>query len=122
LLASINIYLYITLGSGVVLEHPAPDPLPLALSQERWTMVTEDNLANYYHVVDALWLDGSNPTLERIRERMGPRDSSNLTEGLAALIARRWLKVEQIQVSSWRPETPYETWYVPIREHDLETH
>ena len=83
-------------------------------------MVTEDDLNYYFYVVETLWHGGTNPTLERIRNRIRPaeRDSSHLAEGLAALVARKWLKVEQIPVSPWRPETLYETWYVPIRDHD----
>ena len=87
-------------------------------------MVTEDNLNYYFCVVETLWLGGTNPTLERMRNRLRTmeRDSSHLAEGLAELVARKWLKVEQIPVSPWRPETLYETWYVPIRDHDQNIH
>lgn len=87
-------------------------------------MVTEEDLSYYYHVVETLWHGGTNPTLERIRNRIRPteRDSSHLVEGLATLVARKWLKVQQVPLSVWQPETVYETWYVPIREHGLDTH
>ena len=86
-------------------------------------MITEDDLSYYYSVVETLWLGGANPTLKRIRNGIRPveRDSSHLAEGLAELVARRWLKVEQIPLSPWRPETVYETWYVPIRDHHPDT-
>ena len=82
-------------------------------------MVTEDDLSYFYHVVETLWLGGTNPTLERIGDRIRTteRVRSYLAEGLAVLVDRKWLKVEQIPVSPWSPETVYETWYVPIREH-----
>jgi hypothetical protein len=85
-------------------------------------MVTEDDLNYYYDVVETLWLGGTNPTLEAIRLRIRPteHDKSHLIEGLAALISRKWLKVEQIPVSAWDPQTVYETWYVPIRDHGLD--
>jgi hypothetical protein len=85
-------------------------------------MVTEEDLNYYYHVVETMWLGGTNPTFERIRDRIRPkqRDSSHLGAGLTALVARQWLKVQRIPLSAWEPETDYETWYVPIREHDLD--
>ena len=87
-------------------------------------MITEDDLNYYYYVIETLWLGGTNPTLERIRNRIRPmeRDGSHLAEGLAALVARNWLKVEQIPVSPWSPKTLFETWYVPIRDHEQHTH
>ncbi|MEO5838316.1 MAG: hypothetical protein ABIQ73_29980 [Acidimicrobiales bacterium] len=83
-------------------------------------MVTDDDLNYYYYLVETTWLGGTNPTLEEIRLRIRPteRDSSPLIEGLATLVARNWLKIQQIPVSAWDPETIYETWYVPIRDHD----
>ena len=87
-------------------------------------MATEEDLNYCYYGVETMWLGGTNPTLEQIRDRIRPkeRDTSRLAEGLAALVARQWLKIQQIPISAWELETPdYEAWYVPIRDHDLDT-
>ena len=85
-------------------------------------MVTEDDLNYYYYVVETLWLGGTNPTVERIRDRIHPTegDDPQLVEGIAALVTRKWVKFQQLPVSAWDPDTVYETWYVPIRDHDLD--
>lgn len=82
-------------------------------------MVTEDDLNYYYMVVETLWLGGTSPTIEQIRTRLCPteRDNSRVAEGLAELIARQWLKVEQIPIRVWDTESIFETWYVPIWDH-----
>ena len=81
--------------------------------------MTEDDLNYYYDIVETLWLGGSNPTFERIRDRVRPLevDSSHLTRALATLIQRSWVKLQQVSVGAWSTEIVYETWYVPIREH-----
>ena len=80
--------------------------------------MTEDDLNYYYEVVATLWLAGSNPTFEEIRDRVRPHevDSSHLTRGLATLVERNWLKLQQVSMGAWTAEIVNETWYVPIRE------
>jgi hypothetical protein len=80
--------------------------------------MTEDDLNHYYDLVETLWLGGFGTTIERIRDRTRPQGAhfSHLQEGLATLVARQWLKVQQIPIGTWSDETVYETWYVPVRE------
>ena len=83
-------------------------------------MVTEGDLNYYFDVVETMWVGGTSPTFERIRLRirLRERDSAHLAEGLAVLVARQWLKVQQVPLTAWALETGYETWYIPIRDHD----
>ena len=80
--------------------------------------MTEDDLHYYYDLVETLWLGGFGTTIERIRDRTRPQGVhfSHVQEGLATLVERQWLKVQQIPIGTWSDETVYETWYVPVRE------
>ena len=80
--------------------------------------MTEDDLNYYYDLIETLWLGGFGTTIERIQDRTRPKEVhiSHLRNGLAALVERKWVKVQQIPIDTWKDEAVSETWYVPVRE------
>jgi hypothetical protein len=85
-------------------------------------MISDDELGFYYEQVETLWLGGVSPTLEHLRERIGPgeADARQFAEGLATLVERGWVRVQEISVGAWSAEVAsevrYETWYIPVRD------
>ena len=74
--------------------------------------MTEDDLNYCYFIVDTLWLGGSNPTFDRIRDRVRPTpvDIFLLAECLATLIERQWIKVQEMPAGDGGDEVTYERW------------
>jgi len=78
--------------------------------------MTDDDLNYVYFLVEALWIGGTSPTFERIRDRVRPPVGvAQLTEALAILVERDWVKVQQVPIGAWSDKVIYEKWYVPIR-------
>jgi hypothetical protein len=102
----------------VQLSRPATggEPVPGTFVARTATMI-EDDLNYYYNVVETLWLGGFGTTIERIQDRTRPKEvhTFHLSEGLAALVERNWLKVQQTPIGTWSDEIVYETWYIPVR-------
>ncbi len=75
----------------------------------------EDDLNYYYVQVEMFWLAGLATTFERIRDHLPPTERANLSESLAAMAARCWLKLQEIPVSGREDQPDYEKCYVPVR-------
>ncbi|MEO8694181.1 MAG: hypothetical protein ABI658_11730 [Acidimicrobiales bacterium] len=75
----------------------------------------EEDLNYYYLQVEMLWLAGLATTVEQIRHHLPPTERAHLADGLAALVTRNWLKVQDIPASSRDEQAAYDNCYVPVR-------
>ena len=75
----------------------------------------EADLHYYYTQVEVLWLAGLATTFEQIQEHLPPTERAELTDGLAALVARNWLKLQPLPLSHQIDQADYEICYVPVR-------
>jgi hypothetical protein len=90
----------------------------MALLDTRGRTVTEADLSYYYEQVEILWLGGFGTTFAQIVDHLPAteRHIPRLTEGLATLVDRNWLKLHDIPVSGSSDEGCERRCYVPIRK------
>ena len=69
----------------------------------------------YYNQIEMIWLAGLATTFQGIREILPPTERTNLTAGLATLVARNWLKLEALPLSNPEDQADYEICYVPVK-------
>src|SRR5688572_10772996 len=88
---------------GLRLSRGMPPPLPVmgpntAPLRFPGRPTTEDDLNYYYHQIETLWLAGYATTFEQIHDHLPVTERAHLIKGLAALMARNWLKLQELPV------------------------
>ena len=86
---------------------------PLA---HRASATTEDDLNYYYDQIETCWLAGYATTFEQIHDHLPATERGHLTEGLGALLARNWLKLEELPIRDGEHSIDCQTCYVPVRQ------
>jgi len=78
--------------------------------------ITEDDLNYYYDQVERFWLTGLSTNFAQIRDHLPATEHARLPEGLATLIGRNWLKLQEIPVTDHDDRADHETCYVPVKK------
>jgi len=88
----------------------------VSTSESARYVLREEDVSYYYLQVEILWLAGFTTTVEGIRDHLPPTERAHLSDGLAALVARSWLKVQAIRASDCDDRAAYDNCYVPVRQ------